>query len=264
MSQAQAITTAAPSSVVRHGDSSSSWGCYSIVLIQNEHSLKSQCLAQALGYDMELKPRQVYAEELLKALGPVSSQIAVASKNLQRHNTRLSMIELSLAECSHFAVSQRHRGLSQTKQPVGSGHSMEHPSFPTTQRIANESAVMNQTKHALTRALAAKSSDADSLVEEYQALCRRFAKELVVRQREATATTLARIALKALDPRAGWLHLQRRLRSSNSGLPIHVRGADGALLSDKGESASLSDSGTFIERRLASLISKNPVSVRRA
>jgi hypothetical protein len=207
-------------------------------LIQNEHSPKSQCLAQVLGYDMELKPRQVYAEELLKALCPVSSQIADARKNLQRHNTRFSKVELSAMYASLGAVILQSlnatAGSHKPSNQLGQGIQW---SIPPSPQLSALSAVMNQTKHALNRALTAKSSDADSLDEEYQVLCRRFAKELVVRQREATATTLARIALKARDPRAGWLHLQHRLQSSNLGLPIHVRGADGALLSDKGESA---------------------------
>ncbi len=181
-------------------------------LIQNEHSPKSQCLAQVLGYDMELKPHQVYGEELLKALGPVSSQIADAHKNLQRHNTQLSKVELSAMYASLGAVilQSLNATMGPHKPSNQSGQGIQWR-IPPSPQLSALSAVMNQTKHALNRALATKSPDADSLDEEYQVLCSRFAKELVLRQREATATTLARIALKVRDPRAGWLHLQCRL-----------------------------------------------------
>ncbi len=47
------------------------------------------------------------------------------------------------------------------------------------QQLNALAAVKNQTKQALIRAREAKSSDAYALDEDYQLLCRRFAKELV-------------------------------------------------------------------------------------
>ncbi len=51
--------------------------------------------------------------------------------------------------------------------------------LPPSQQLNALAAVKNQTKQALIRAREAKSSDADALDEDYQLLCRRFAKELV-------------------------------------------------------------------------------------
>jgi hypothetical protein len=207
-------------------------------LIQNKHSQKSRASADVLGYDPTLTPRQIYAAELTKALASVSLQTSQARTALQKHNTKLSKVELSSTYSSICkAILQSLEATVGSHTASGKQRSGIQWELPPSPKLNALAAVKNQTKQALIRAREAKSSDADALDEDYQLLCRRFAKELVSLRRDSLATSLANIALRSRDPRAGWLQLQRRLRSHSLGLPVHVRNQDGVLLTDKGESA---------------------------
>ncbi len=82
---------------------------------------------------------------------------------------------------SHEPVAQRRTGIQW--------------GTPPSPYLSALSLVKDQTRKALVRAREEKSPDADTLDEEYQILCRRFAKELVTIKRESVASTLERIAL---------------------------------------------------------------------